>query len=84
MAKGGAGKGKGSASDARADAEPYATAEGDAKEDKLKENLQIMVADSKAATAEAKDTLSQLETLQQTMNTLLAKVNAMASAEDDL
>ena len=62
LAKGGTGKGKGS--DARADAEPYATADGDAKEDKLKENLQILVTDSRASTAEAKDTLNQLEVLQ--------------------
>ena len=39
---------------------------------------------SKESATEAKEALTQLEALQTTMNTLLAKVKAMASADEDV
>ena len=44
----------------------------------------MMVADSTASTAKAKDALSRLEAMQMAMNTLLAEVKEMAKAESEL
>ena len=76
-----AGKGKGAGAEARAGAEPYAeTAAGS----EANEDLRILIDDQTPKAAAAKEMYANLEGLQKQMNTALAQLKLMATAENDL
>ena len=80
------GTGKGKGSDARAGAEPYtaSSAEGDGSTVSASRDLQLLVEDGTKQTAAAKEALGTLESLQKQINTVLAQVKSLASADKGL
>ena len=79
-----AGKGKGVGAEARAGAEPYAEAASGGEAVFGSEDLQILVDDQTQKAAAAKEMYANLEGLQKQMNTALAQLKLMATAENDL